>query len=438
MEHLRALDSFRQVVDLNHLIISEEVHTSLSLTVWTLELSDHPDREFSKFILEGIANGFRIGFNRSQQLQPAATNLQCTKPQIVTEYLGREVALNRMWRCPTGYLPKGIHISPIGLIPKKNKPGKWRMIVDLSAPRGMSVNDGIDSELSSLSYSTIDQLAALVVSEGKGAFLVKADIQEAYRMVPVHAEDQHLLGVRWDGTVYIDRVLPFGLRSAPKLFSAVADALQWILHKKGIEKGLHYLDDFILVVGSRHRAVHQKEIILKSFEELKVPIEQSKLEGSSTCLSFLGIEIDTESMQLRLPSSKLSHLKEMLGECVQLRSMTKKNLQRLTGLLQFATKVVRPGRPFLRRLYALQEVGNHPDHFVRLNQAARADIMWWYIFSERWNGISMLWDLGMSGVQLQVYSDASGSWGCAAVQDHLWPLASTEMDPQTSAFINCN
>ena len=97
-------------------------------------------------------------------------------------------------------------------------------------------------------------------------------------MVPVHAEDQHLLGVRWDGTVYIDRVLPFGLRSAPKLFSAVADALQWILHKKGIEKGLHYLD-FILVVGSRHRAVHQKEIILKSFEELKVPIEQSKLEG---------------------------------------------------------------------------------------------------------------------------------------------------------------
>ena len=105
------------------------------------------------------------------------------------------------------------------------------MIVDLSAPQGMSVNDGIDSELSSLSYSTIDQLAALAVSEGKGAFLVKADIQEAYRMVPVHTEDQHLLGVRWDGTVYIDRVLPFGLRSAPKLFSAVADALQWILQR---------------------------------------------------------------------------------------------------------------------------------------------------------------------------------------------------------------
>ena len=168
MEHLRALDSFRQVVDMNNLIIAKEVHTPLSLSGWTLELSDHPDREFFKFILDGITNGFRIGFNRSQQLQPAATNLQCTKPQIVTEYLGREVALNRMWRCPTGYLPKGIHISPVGLIPKKNKPDKWRMIVDLLAPRGMSVNDGIDSELSSLSYSTIDQLAALAMSEERG------------------------------------------------------------------------------------------------------------------------------------------------------------------------------------------------------------------------------------------------------------------------------
>ena len=57
---------------------------------------------------------------------------------------------------------------------------------------------GIDSELSSLSYSSIDHLASLVVSEGRGSFLVKADIKEAYRMVPVHPEDQHLIGVQWE------------------------------------------------------------------------------------------------------------------------------------------------------------------------------------------------------------------------------------------------
>ena len=55
---------------------------------------------------------------------------------------------------------------------------------------------------------------------------MKADIKEAYRMVPIHPDDQLLLGIWWNGCVYIDRMLPFGLRSAPKIFTAVADALQ--------------------------------------------------------------------------------------------------------------------------------------------------------------------------------------------------------------------
>ena len=43
--------------------------------------------------------------------------------------------------------------------------------------------------------------------------------------------------------VYIDTVLPFGLRSAPKVFNAVVDALEWIMRKQGIVHILHYLDD---------------------------------------------------------------------------------------------------------------------------------------------------------------------------------------------------
>ena len=137
-------------------------------------------------------------------------------------------------------------------------------------------------------------------------------------------------------------------------------------------------------------------------------------------MCYLGIEVDTISLQLCLPSSKLASLKETLAACICLKTMTKIDLQRLTGLLQFATKVVHPGRPFLRRLYALQDIGNHPNYFVHLNQADRADIMWWYIFVEKWNGISLLWDLGMVDAHEQVYSVASRSWGCGAYQDPYW------------------
>ena len=94
---------------------------------------------------------------------------------------------------PPGVFPREIHLSPIGLVPKKNKPGKWRLIVDLSSPLDHSINDGISRERSSLSYTSVDHLAALIVSEGRGSFLEKADVKEVYRMVPIHPEDQHLL-----------------------------------------------------------------------------------------------------------------------------------------------------------------------------------------------------------------------------------------------------
>ena len=120
----------------------------------------------------------------------------------------------------------GIHCSAFGVIPKKHKPNKWRLIVDLSAPEGHSINDGISKELASLSYVSVDDVVACALKEGKGALLAKMDVKQAYRNIPVHPSDRTCLGMSWEGMVYVDTVLPFGLRSAPLIFSAVADALQ--------------------------------------------------------------------------------------------------------------------------------------------------------------------------------------------------------------------
>ena len=82
-----------------------------------------------------------------------------------------------------------------------------------------------------VSYVSVDHISSLVLSAGRGAFLVKADIKEAYRMLPVHPQDQPLLGVQWAEITYTDLALPFGLCSAPKILLAVTDVLQWISKK---------------------------------------------------------------------------------------------------------------------------------------------------------------------------------------------------------------
>ena len=84
--------------------------------------------------------------------------------------------------------------------------------MDLSSPRGASVNDGIDPRLCPLSYVRIDKAAERVAALGRCAQLAKVDVQNAYRIVPVHPDDRALLGLRWQGTVLLDTALPFGLR----------------------------------------------------------------------------------------------------------------------------------------------------------------------------------------------------------------------------------
>ena len=183
--YLIALDSCRPTQTTTPM---ENITTGspLVVTQWIQMLQDHPDKTYVQWVVKGIQQGFRIGFDRHYSCYPATANLSSQVPHIISEHLSKEVRLNKMWCCPLGSEPKGTQISPIGAIPKKNCPGKWRLITDLSSPAGKSVNDAISKELSSLKYTSVDHLSSFILSEGRGAFLVQADIKEDYRMVPIH------------------------------------------------------------------------------------------------------------------------------------------------------------------------------------------------------------------------------------------------------------
>ena len=235
---------------------AREVCTPLEVEAWRGLLRHHPDRWFAEYILRGIKSGFRIGFHGNQaELRAKMNNMVSAveHPAVVTGYLNDELSRGRI--AQVGSLEeakeRGIHCSPFGVIPKKNRANKWRLILDLSAPEGRSVNDGIQKDLASLAYVSVDDVVAEVVRRGRGTLIAKMDIKQAYRNIPVHPQDRHLLGMQWKGEVFVDMVLPFGLRSAPLLFTAVADALQWAMQQRGVSWVDHYIDDFV-TMGEPH------------------------------------------------------------------------------------------------------------------------------------------------------------------------------------------
>ena len=245
--------------------------------------------------------------------------------------------------------------------------------------------------------------------------MAKLDIKSAYRIIPVHPDDRPLLGMQWRGIkVFVDTVLPFGLRSAPKLFNAVADALAWVMGQVGGRTPLHYLDDFLFLgrPGSEE-CKSALEGALRLCEELGVPISEEKLEGPGTVITFLGIELDADRLQLRLPDEKLQRLRQTIRAWQHKKVCMKRDLLSLIGQLQHACRVVRSGRAFLRRMITLSTTARELHHHIRLNQGFRSDLQWWATFFPGWNGVGMMSSVRRGPPRGVVTSDAS-NWGCGA------------------------
>ncbi len=120
---------------------------------------------------------------------------------FVQNNLAKEVSLGRVFGPTSVPALENVQLSRFGVIPKKD--GGWRLILDLSFPCGHSVNDGINKEEFTLTYSKVSDAISLIVKTGRGALMGKVDTKSAYRIIPIHPSNHHLLGMFWQGAYYI-------------------------------------------------------------------------------------------------------------------------------------------------------------------------------------------------------------------------------------------
>lgn len=83
--------------------------------------------------------------------------------------------------------------------------------------------------VSAIGCMAIDDIYDRIIQAGAGCPIVKRDIKDSFRIVPVSEDNQHLLAFQWKDSTYIECCLPFGLSTAPFLFDLFAEALHWVL-----------------------------------------------------------------------------------------------------------------------------------------------------------------------------------------------------------------
>ena len=308
--------------------------------------------------------------------------------------------------------------------------------MDLSAPHDNpfhpSLNELINKEDFSLSYVTIDSAIKIIKALGKGAWLTKTDIKDAFKLVPIKSSLYPFHGVKWNNKYYFYTRLVFGSRSSPKIFDTLSEAVCWILKNNyGVVKILHLLDDFLAIDAPSADADRTMAVFTLVFKKLGIPLSLNKTVGPVTEIEYLGVILDSIKMEARLPMDKVERIRNLLGTFLNRKSCTKKELLSLLGHLNFASRVIYPGRAFVSYLISLSTTVTSLFHHVKLTSECRLDIKMWALFLEQWNGISFfLDDEEIMAEDLQFYTDATptgfggyfdGQWFAGRFEENMVP-----------------
>jgi hypothetical protein len=160
-----------------------------------------------------------------------------------------------------------------------------------------------------------------------------------------------------------------------------------------------------------------------------------KTEGPMTCLTFLGIQLDTIAMTASLSADRLRELQQLLAVWEGKTHATIEELQSLTGVLSWATHVVRPGRSFLRRIIDFttmcRHIGPGPH---KLDHSMREDVRWWLDFAPTWNGVSLLYELEwQTADKLRIETDACDK-GFGAIFGDWWIAGKWDREQKSRAL----
>lgn len=280
--------------------------------------------------------------------------------------------------------------SPMGIIPKTT-PGTFRIIQDFSFPRDnpsiFSVNDDINPDEFQCEWGTFVACVLLIADAPEGTQASVNDVQNAYRNIPIHPDDQPYLVIFFLGLVILDHCAAFGSCSAPGIFGRVADAIVQIFKHYGVQAIIKWVDDFVfwryptrkLIDGSFEYS-YDESLIFSVAERLGWPWSPTKHTPFSSSFTYNGFQWDIPSRTVELPASKKVKYLERLAPWISGATFTRKECEKMVGTLNHCCLTLPEGRSRLPSFYRFAS-GFHYSTSIfarhRISTAVLEDAAWW-------------------------------------------------------------
>ena len=421
--------------------------------------SKYPEDEVN-FLYEGFTVGFDFGYRGPVDRKNFSHNIpiRIGAKQEMWNKVMKEVKMGR-YAGPFRDKPPFEYFiqSPIGLVPKAGN--QTRLIFHLSYDFGeeecdKSFNYHTPTELCTVRYNDLDHAITNCLKlinkypEVSVIFFGKTDLSSAFRQVPGRPSSFQWLCMKTQdpddpsGTYYyfVDKCMPFGASISCALFQRFSNALKHIAQyriRRNYQENdsvTNYLDDFLFYAIAQALCDAMIGEFVRLCQEVNCPISFEKTEKASPLMIFLGILLDGIRKLMIIPEEKRIRAVAEINLILAKNKATVKQLQSLTGLLNFLHKAIVPGRAFTRRMYAkLPEVKNgkflKPYHHIRLDSEFKGDCKMWLYFLDQSSKTQMcrpftdLFAFNAATV-IDFYSDASlgvdKGFGCVFGIEYTW------------------
>jgi len=264
----------------------------------------------------------------------------------------------------------GEFVSQIFLVPKPD--GRKRLIFNLKELNTFVLTKKFKME-------NIFNAMKLI---NKGDFLSTLDLKDAYYTVPMHKNFRKYLRFTFNGDIYEFTCLPFGLCTAPCVFTKLMKPVTRYLREKGIRL-IIYLDDFLIIGSTYNECKRHFEFTKSLLESLGFIVNKKKsvLEPTNS-LKFLGFMLNTADMTISLPLEKKSTIYNLCDSFLNKSSFSILELAKIIGTLVAATPAVPYGFAhikFLERVKyrALARNRGNYNGKILLSSSMKIDLEWW-------------------------------------------------------------
>lgn len=345
------------------------------------------------WILQSIA-GYQIEFSQypRQVRIPNQIQMDKTKHQVCGLEIQSMIdkgAVKVVRDCPDQFL------STIFVVPKNS--GGFRPVFNLKRLNHYVLSEHFKME-------SIHMVKNLVQKDN---VMISIDLKDAYFMIPIHQGHRKFLRFKWDDILYEFQVLPFGLKTAPRLFTKLLKPVVSHLRQRSM-KVIIYLDDLLLVCQSVDQCQIQTQYILELLEKLGLVVNWEKSQLIPKCqIRYLGHIIDSVSLTLSLPEEKVLRLEKLCKKVIKNPVLSAKSLASVLGTMSSTSEDVVPAPVFFRSLQAdlIQVIRKDASYqsLVELSKASIQELQWWAECLRNWNGRKIILPYPV----LTITSDAS-------------------------------